>query len=79
MMRATLSCEPMAVDLEFWPMKVVAKKVGLSQTEIYRRIADGRFPRGLHYADGGKRKFWLSTEIIEWQEAIIARNEDQPQ
>jgi predicted DNA-binding transcriptional regulator AlpA len=65
----------MTADLEFWPMKLVAKKVGLSQTEIYRRIAEGRFPQSLHYGNGGKRKFWLSTEIIEWQQAVLAKNQ----
>ena len=69
----------MVEDIEFCPMKVVAKKVGLSQTEIYRRIADGRFPRSRSYADGGKRRFWLSTEVQDWQQAILAKNEDQPQ
>lgn len=65
--------------IEFWPMKLVAKKVGLSQTEIYRRIADGRFPRSRSYADGGKRRFWLSTEVLDWQRDILAKNEDLPQ
>lgn len=69
----------MVEDLEFWPMKVVVKKVGLSQTEIYRRVADNRFPRSYTYNDGGKRKFWLSTEIRDWQESVIARATDQSQ
>jgi predicted DNA-binding transcriptional regulator AlpA len=61
----------MVEDLEFWPLKVVVKKVGLSKTEIYRRIAEGRFPQSRSY-----RKFWLSTEIREWQQALIAPPEE---
>lgn len=67
----------MVEDLEFWPLKVVVKKVGLSKTEIYRRIAEGRFPQSRSYRDGGMRKFWLSTEIRDWQQALIAPTEEQ--
>jgi len=65
----------MADDIEFWPMKVVVQKVGLSKTEIYRRAAEGTFPKSRDYRDGGIRKFWLSTEVRAWQDAIL-RNHD---
>jgi len=61
----------MAPDVEFWPMKVVVQKVGLSQAEVYRRVAEGRFPRSRGYADGGVRRFWVSTEVQAWQQSIL--------
>ena len=64
----------MTTDVEFWPLKIVAQKVGLSQTEIYRRVADNRFPRSYNYNDGGKRKFWLASDVKAWQEQILAGN-----
>lgn len=65
-------------DIEFWPLKIVVQKVGLSKTEIYRRVAENRFPASRSYNDGGMRKFWLSSEVRAWQKAVLAKNEDQP-
>ncbi|KXU30922.1 hypothetical protein A0J57_13960 [Sphingobium sp. 22B] len=59
-------------DIEFWPIRKVIQAVGLSKTEIYRRIADNRFPPSRRYGDGSKRCFWLSTEIKAWQETILS-------
>ncbi|HKR16622.1 helix-turn-helix transcriptional regulator [Rhizorhapis sp.] len=62
----------MCADLEFWKLKAVVQKCGLSKTEIYRRIAEGRFPAAHSYGGEGARRFWLSTEIEEWQRQILA-------
>lgn len=64
----------MTGDVEFWPLKTVVQKVGLSKTEIYRRVAENRFPASRSYNDGGMRKFWLSSEVKAWQENILAGN-----
>ncbi|KFG91871.1 putative transcriptional regulator [Sphingobium herbicidovorans NBRC 16415] len=62
-------------ETEFWPLRKVLQRVGLSKTEIYRRIAENRFPTGRSYGDGGKKKFWLSTEIKAWQDAVLRSND----
>lgn len=54
--------------VEFLPLKEVVKKVGLSKSEIYRQIADGRFPSSRPYKDNPKRRFWLSTDVAAWQQ-----------
>lgn len=61
----------MQTDVEFWPLKVVVQKVGLSKTEVYRRAAEGKFPQSRGYGDGGVRRFWVSTEVQAWQQQIL--------
>ena len=56
----------MASQLEFWRLPVVIQKVGLSKSEIYRRVSDGRFPKPRRYPDSDKT-FWLSRDVITWQ------------
>jgi predicted DNA-binding transcriptional regulator AlpA len=56
----------MAARLEFWRLPTVIEKVGLSRSEIYRRVADGRFPKPRHYPDSDKT-FWLSSDVLLWQ------------
>lgn len=62
----------MSDDVQFWRLKKVIETVGLSRAEIYRRIAEKRFPPSRRYGDGSKRCFWLSTEIKAWQETILS-------
>ncbi len=58
-------------DVEFWRLPTVVQKVGLSRSEIYRRISDGRFPKPRRYPDSDK-SFWLSSEVQAWQmEALL--------
>lgn len=45
----------------------VVKITGISKSEIYRQVADGRFPAPRHYRDSPGKKFWLSTQIKDWQ------------
>lgn len=56
----------MSNSVEFWRLPTVIAKVGLSKSEIYRRISEGRFPKSRRYPDSDKT-YWLSTEVIEWQ------------
>lgn len=56
----------MASQIEFWRLPVVIEKVGLSKSEIYRRISNGKFPKPRRYPDSEKT-FWLSGDVITWQ------------
>lgn len=58
-------------DIEFWPISTVTQKVGLSRSEIYRRMEGGRFPKSRAYRDS-TRKFWLSNEVRSWQADEVA-------
>lgn len=61
----------MGDEIQFWRMSKVIEIVGLSRAEIYRRIAQGRFPASRHYGEGGTRVFWVSSEIKAWQQSFI--------
>jgi predicted DNA-binding transcriptional regulator AlpA len=43
----------------------VAAITTLSQREIYRRMAEGTFPKATPIA-GGRRKAWPKAEILKW-------------
>lgn len=60
----------MRSDVEFWRLPTVMQKVGLSKSEIYRRISDGRFPKSRRYPDSDKT-YWVSTEVVEWQQQVL--------
>lgn len=53
--------------LRFLRLREVVATVGLSKSEIYRRVSEKRFPAPRPYRDTPSIKFWLSTEIDEWQ------------
>ncbi len=57
----------MPAEVEFLPMKRVVQLVGLSQSEIYRRIKQGQFPASRAYRGASTRRFWMSTEVHAWQ------------
>lgn len=42
----------------------------LSTSEIYRRVADGRFPNRIML--GPKSAVWIEAEVLAWCEARIA-------
>lgn len=42
----------------------VKNKVGLSRSTIYRRIANGEFPKPILL--GGRASGWIEDEIDEW-------------
>jgi predicted DNA-binding transcriptional regulator AlpA len=58
-------------DIEFWRLKTVVQKVGLSRTEIYRKIADGTFPASHPYPGNPRIRFWLSNKVRAWQRDIL--------
>lgn len=57
-----------SLDEEFWSMKVVKAKTGLSRSTIYAYIATGLFPAQRRL--GRRRVGWLSSEVKAW---IISR------
>lgn len=60
-------------DIRFWRLPDVQERVGLSKTEIYRRMKDtdpaaNPFPASRGYRGADKTgKFWLSTDVRAWQ------------
>lgn len=55
-----------APPVEFWRLPVVLQATGLSKSDIYRRIAEGRFPKARKY-EGTSKSFWVSVEVMRWQ------------
>lgn len=51
--------------------KAVEDLTGLSCSEIYRRIAAGRFPAQVRL--GPKSVAWVESEILAWCEGIAAQ------
>lgn len=51
----------------FWRLPDVQTRVGLSKTEIYRRIREGSFPHSRRYRPKGSGVYWLSSEVRRWQ------------
>ena len=51
--------------IELWRMERVTEVTGLSRSEIYRRIASGKFPAPRKYRDCA-RTYWLSYEVEAW-------------
>lgn len=54
----------------FLPRREVERRVGLSRTSIYERMARGAFPRPVRDLDTGS-VWWVETEVIAWQLARI--------
>jgi len=51
----------------------VKRLTGLSTTEIYRRIAEGRFPKQVPL--GAKATAWVESEVRGWVVARIAERD----
>lgn len=45
---------------------------GMSRTEIYRRISDGRFPKQISLSP--KSVVWIESEVLDWCEQRIAES-----
>lgn len=54
----------------FLPRREVERRVGLSRTAIYERMARRAFPRPVRDLDTGS-VWWVESEVIEWQLARI--------
>jgi len=52
----------------------VQQRVGLSRSAIYRRIAEGTFPKPITIGEG-KAVGWLSAEIEEFLARCIAQRD----
>ena len=50
-------------------IKEVMERIPFSRSQIYKLIAEGRFPKQVHL--GGHASFWLSEEIDEWIESHL--------
>ena len=57
-------------SIEFWRLPKVLSTVGLSRSEVYRRIASGKFPAPRRYPESGK-SFWLSSDVRKWQSEAL--------
>ena len=69
---ALLGREPiqLSADERFWKLPDVTARVGLSKSEIYRRIREGTFPKSRRY-QGRIGVFWCASEIGRWQRQEI--------
>ena len=50
----------------------VIARTGLSRSTIYKRIAEGTFPRAVQV--GPRTVAWILTEICAWVDATIAQS-----
>lgn len=48
----------------------VERITGLSSTEIYRRIKDGKFPKPIQL--GTRAVAWTQSSIVNWQDECLA-------
>ena len=53
-------------DDEFWSVKVVGMKTGLSRASIYKYVDLGLFPRQRHIGPG--RVAWRASDVRAWIE-----------
>ena len=53
--------------VEFWPLSRLLTVTGISKSEIYRQMRLGLFPKSHSYRDTSTRKFWLSSDVKQWQ------------
>ncbi len=58
----------------FIAMTEVRRRVALSKTEIYRKIAAGAFPRPIPL--GAHRVGWLESEVEGWMTDRLAAREE---
>ena len=60
--------------MRFLRLADVRSRVGLSRSQIYRKISTGDFPKA--YSLGARAVAWLESEIDAWIESRIGK---QPQ
>jgi prophage regulatory protein len=64
MPRGFLNSARQRVSDEFWSLKVVQAKTGLSRSTIYAYVAAGCFPPQRRL--GPRRIAWLASEVAAW-------------
>ncbi|WP_373182638.1 helix-turn-helix transcriptional regulator [Halomonas campaniensis] len=52
----------------------VREKTALSDSELYRQIAAGTFPRPRRLTPNGRAVAWLESEVDAWIESTPAEN-----
>jgi prophage regulatory protein len=57
-------CAGLGSSDEFWGLKIVQEKTGLSRSTIYSYVAIGYFPRQRQL--GPRRIAWLASEVTAW-------------
>ena len=50
----------------------IEKRTGLAKSTIYQKIKSGDFPKSVQITGSGAAVGWLESDIIAWQEKIIA-------
>jgi prophage regulatory protein len=62
--------EPQSKPQRLIRLEEVKQRVGLSRASIYKRMADGRFPKSRSM--GSRCAVWIESEIDEWIAAVAA-------
>lgn len=69
-----MSDQPSSTATSILRLRQVSARVGLSRSSIYRRIADGSFPKPISI--GVNSVGWKESAIIEWLAACEAATSD---
>jgi predicted DNA-binding transcriptional regulator AlpA len=64
------------LSVRFLRLREVVSISGFSKSEIYRRVANKRFPAPRPYRDTPNKRFWLSSEVEAWQRAQLKTVDD---
>ena len=67
---------PESNDLTLLKLPEVMRRVGLSRPTVYKRMAQGQFPRPIYPAKRAPR--WRSDEIAAWIERLSAARSAAP-
>jgi prophage regulatory protein len=62
--------EPQSKPQRLIRLEEVKQRVGLSRASIYKRMADGRFPKSRSL--GSRCAVWIESEIDEWVSGVAA-------
>lgn len=54
----------------------VRERTSLSDSELYRQIAAGTFPRAIRLTPNGRAVAWLESEVEAWIESRLAEREE---
>ncbi len=60
-----------ARPLVFLPRREVERRVGMSKSTIYRRVADKTFPAPVYDVESSSA-WWLEHEVDAWQRARVS-------
>lgn len=63
--------EPQSKHQRLIRLAEVKQRVGLSRASIYKRMAEGRFPKSRSL--GSRCAVWIESEIDDWVNEIVSR------